>query len=200
MAEKLQSLLDKINEKGVKEAETAAAGIIAAAEKDAASIREKAEAEAAAIIEKARLEALSLEERSGEIIRQAARDVLLELRKELEVRISRAVAGVTVQAMTPEFMAGLIREFAMKLAADPSGQVTVLSAVKDVPALEKTLKSTLANSFRSNPKVLADKELRGGFEVSFKDGDVFFDFSGDAVAGLVGDYIGPRLAEILKGE
>ena len=39
MAEKLQSLLDKINEKGVKEAEATAAGIIAEAKKEAEAIR-----------------------------------------------------------------------------------------------------------------------------------------------------------------
>ena len=48
MAEKFQSLLDKIHEKGVKEAEATAAGIIADAEKEAKSIREKAKTEAEA--------------------------------------------------------------------------------------------------------------------------------------------------------
>ena len=43
MAEKFQSLLDKIQEKGVKEAEATAAGIIADAEKEAKAIRRKPE-------------------------------------------------------------------------------------------------------------------------------------------------------------
>ena len=49
MAEKLQSLLDKINEKGVKEAEATAAGIIAEAKKEAEAIRAKAKADAEGI-------------------------------------------------------------------------------------------------------------------------------------------------------
>ena len=53
MAEKLQSLLDKINEKGVKEAEATAAGIIAEAKKEAEAIRAKAKADAEAAVRQA---------------------------------------------------------------------------------------------------------------------------------------------------
>jgi len=200
MAEKLQSLLDKINEKGVKEAEAAAAGIIAAAEKDAASIRENAKAEAEAAGKEAAEKADALEKRAEAAVRQAARDIILELREELLRRMTRAVADAAGQAMTPEFMTSLIREFAAKFAADPNARVTVLAAVKDVSPLDRALKSALAASFKTSPQVFGDSEIRGGFEVGFKGGEVYFDFTEEAVTELVADYIGPRLAAILKGE
>ena len=34
-------------------------------------------------------------------------------------------------------------------------------------------------------------------EVSFKNGEVYFDFTSDAITELVAEYIGPRLAKLL---
>jgi hypothetical protein len=48
--------------------------------------------------------------------------------------------------------------------------------------------------------VFGESGIRSGFEVGFKGGEVYFDFTEDAVTELVADYIGPRLAAILKGE
>ena len=97
-------------------------------------------------------------------------------------------------------MASLIRELASKFAADPNASVSILTTVKDAPALEKALQGALLNSFRTAPKVLGDPEIKGGCEVSFKDGQVYFDFTGEAVTELVADFIGPRLAKLLEGD
>ena len=200
MAEKLQSLLDRINEKGVKEAESAAAEIIATAKKDAAAIKAKAQSDAESIVKEAKEQADSLEKRAEAAVRQASRDIILQLQEELQQRLTRSVADVSGQAMTPGFMASLVKEFAAKFASDPNEAVTVLAAVKDVAPLDQALKSALASSFKTAPQVFGDSEIRGGFEVGFKGGEVYFDFTEEAVTELVADYIGPRLAKVLKGE
>ena len=197
MAEKFQSLLDKIQEKGVKEAEATAARIIADAEKEAKAIREKARTEAEATRKEAAEQAESLEKRADAAVRQAARDIILELQQELERRMTRAVSAAAEQALTPAFMAALVKELAAKFAADPNSQLTILTAVKDVPALETALKGSLSASFRTEPKVFGDSGIKGGLEVNFKNGEVYFDFTSEAVTELVAAYIGPRLAGIL---
>ena len=73
----------------------------------------------------------------------------------------------------------------------------ILAAAKDVPALETALRSALAASFRTQPKLLASPEIKGGMEVSFKNGEVYFDFTVDAITELVAEFIGPRLAKLL---
>lgn len=200
MAEKLQSLLDKINEKGVKEAEAAAAEIIAKAKQEAEAIRTKAKADADAAVRRAGEEAEDLEKRAAAAIRQAARDILLELQQELETRMTRAVSSAAGQALTPEFMASLVKELAAKFADNPDGRITILAAGKDLPALEQALKASLVDGFRNAPQLFADSGIKSGFEVSFRDGDLYFDFTSEAVTELVAEYIGPRLAAILKGE
>ena len=86
MAEELQSLLDKINAEGVRKAEAEAARIIENAKKQAQDIRNEAEAEAAATMKNAADQAAALESRAEAAIKQAARDVLLQLQSELQNR------------------------------------------------------------------------------------------------------------------
>lgn len=199
MPEELQSLLDKINEEGVKKAEARAAEIIANARKEARAIQLKAEQDAAATAKAAQEQAEALQKRAESAVRQASRDIVLELQQELEKRMNRVVAGAADQALTPEFMAGLIRELAAKFAADPGAQLTVLTAVKDAAALDKALSGALVNSFHASPRVLGNPEISGGMEVSFRDGRVYFDFTAEAVTDLIAAYVGPRLAKLLAG-
>ena len=198
MAEELQSLLDKINAEGVQKAEAEAARIIETAKKQAQEIRSEAEAAAAATVKDAAEQAAALESRAEAAIKQAARDVLLQLQSELQNRIEKAVAGAAEQALTPQFMTELIRSMAAQFAADPAADVTVLTAAKDASALEGTLKAALANSFKQQPKVLASAGVKGGMEVSFQDGKLYFDFTSDAITELVAAYIGPRLGAMIK--
>ena len=200
MSEELQNLLDKFHEVGVKKTEAECAELVAAARKEAQAIRDQAKADAAAAVKAAEEQAAALEARAESAIRQAARDIILELQGELTRRITRAVSGAADQALSPEFMASLIRALAAKFAADPNASVSILTTVKDAPALEKALQGALLNSFRTAPKVLGDPEIKGGCEVSFKDGQVYFDFTGEAVTELVADFIGPRLAKLLEGD
>ena len=200
MPEELQSLLDKINEEGVKKAEARAAEIIANARKEARAIQLKAEQDAAATAKAAQEQAEALQKRAESAVRQASRDIVLELQQELEKRMNRVVAGAADQALTPEFMAGLIRELAAKFAAAPGSAISVLTAVKDVPALENALRGALASSLHTDPQVFGSTGIKGGLEVSFRDGEVYFDFTSGAVTELVGEYIGPRLAKLLAGD
>ena len=198
MAEELQSLLDKIYADGVQKAEAEAARIIENAKKQAQEIRSEAEAQAAAAVKDAADQAAALETRAEAAIKQAARDVLLQLQAELQNRIEKAVAGAAEEALTPQFMTELIRSMAAAFAADPAADVTVLTAAKDAAALEGTLKAALAASFKQQPKVLASAGVKGGMEVSFQDGKLYFDFTSDAITELVAAYIGPRLGAMLK--
>ena len=119
MAEELQSLLNRINEEGLKKAESERAEIIAAAEKKAKQIVSAANEEAAAIRANAQSDAEALRKRAEAAVKQASRDVLLELKNELERRLVAAVGGAAAAAFSPELMASIIKELATKFIADP---------------------------------------------------------------------------------
>ena len=196
MADDLQSLLDRINSEGVKKAEAERDAIIAAAKLEAEKIVSAAKDEAAAATTRAETEAGALRERAESAIRQAARDIVLKLQAELETRLRDAIGNAAAAALTPDFMASLISQMAEKFCTSPDAEITVRAAVKDADALDAALRAALADSFRKSPRVLGDDALRGGFEVGFGDGQLYFDFSGNALSEMIGAYAGEGIARI----
>jgi vacuolar-type H+-ATPase subunit E/Vma4 len=111
----------------------------------------------------------------------------------------RITANATAQAFSPEMMASLIKEIADKFTSDIDGNLSIITSVKDVAALEAALKNALAADLLNNTNVLGSTESAGGLEVSVKDGQLYFDFTVEAVTALVKEYVGPRLAQLLEG-
>ncbi len=195
MAEELQSLLARINEDGVRQAEAKRDEIIGAAQAEAEKMRAEAKAEAEKIVEKGKADSKRLHERAEHAIRQAARDVLLDLRGELERRLRNAIGEASSAALTPELMADIVGRLSKSL---PEGEISIRSAVKDTKKLDAALDGVLGESFRKNGRVLGDASLSGGMEVSFTDGKVYFDFTDAALTDLISTYAGARLTELLK--
>lgn len=200
MAEELQSLLEKINQDGVMKAEAKKAEIIADAEAQAARIVAEAEKNAANIVKAAEKDSEAITNRAASALEQAKRDIVLQLRDELAGRLHQAVADAGAKALSPEFMAGLVRELAMAFSAAPESVITVRSAIKDADALEKALQAALADSFVKAPQLFAGREITGGMEVSFDGGKCFYDFTLDAVTDLMDEYIGANLASAFKAQ
>ena len=200
MAEELQSLLQKINDEGVKKAEAERERILAEANTEATRVIESAKAEAEKRLAAAKSECEALQKRAESAVAQAARDILLKLKAELEARLNAAVADATAQALTPELMAGIVRELTAKFVADPDAELTLRCAVKDRDALDAALKSALAESLRKAPTVLADHSVAGGVEVGIDGGKLYFDFSLDAIREVVGTYTGQHIAELFSGK
>lgn len=200
MGEELQSLLDKINADGIQKAEAEAARIIESARKEAESLLNSAKAESSVIVSKAEAEAEAFKQRAAASARQAARDIVLQLRSELSGRLNAAVKGAVAGALTPEFMAQLIRELASSFASSPEAELNIRAAVKDVPALDAALKNALADSLKKSPVLFAAPELTGGVQLEFNDSDCYFDFTDAAVNELLANYAGEQLAAVFKAE
>lgn len=198
MAEELQSLLDKINEDGIKKANLERDRILQNANDEAKTIRDQAKADADKILADAAAGAETLQKRGESALKQAARDIVLALKVELENRLKKAVGTAAEQALTPQFMAGLIQELAVKFAAGNGSQITVLASVKDADALAKALNGALVNSLHISPKVFPNAEIKGGMEVSFNGDQIYFDFTSEAITQLVSAYIGPKLASLIQ--
>ena len=200
MADELQSLLQKINDEGVKKAEAERERILAEANAEAKRLVDGARAEAEKQLAAAKAEAEALRKRAESAVAQAARDILLKLKAELEARLNAAVAGATAQALTPELMAQIVRELTAKFVADPDAELTLRCAVKDRDAFDAALKGALAASLRKAPEVLADSTISGGVEVGVDGGKLYFDFSLDAIREVVAAYTGAHIAELFAAK
>ena len=200
MAEELQSLLEKIYTDGVEKARAGEKEILARAEAQAKEIVAAAKLQADKLRADAAAEAEKLQLRAESAISQAARDIIFKLKDELEGRLRAAISGASGEALTPQFMAEIVKTLAEKLAEDPEAEISVLCAVKDEAELAEKLTAALRDSFRTAPKVFADSGIDGGLEVSFRDGEYFFDFTIPALTELLGKYTNERVAKLLAGQ
>ena len=202
MAEELQSLLEKINEEGVKQADKAKDEIIAKAKKEAADIVAKAKSKSEDIIKKSEEDAKSNETRAANSIRQASRDILLSMKEELNNRLESVIKKCVGDAMTPEFMGKIILEMEksfLSKGVDTDNGMEILLSKKDLDSMQALFQGSLGKDFKETPDISLGHDFTAGVKVGFKGNDLFFDFSDDALSEMICAYVGPRLANIING-
>ncbi len=195
MAEDLQGLLDRIQNDGIKKAEMERDSILADAKAQAEKIVADAKAQAEKIVADAKTQAQDDEKRAAENIRQAARDTLNTFKADLLARLQRVTKDMAGRAMTPALMADIIRTMAAAYAQKSDAGLEVLLPEKDAAALEAGLKAALLN----NIKVEAASGFSAGLKIGFNGSDEYLDFSDEALTDVICEFVGPKLAAILKG-
>ncbi|MBR2425279.1 MAG: hypothetical protein IKB16_00920 [Lentisphaeria bacterium] len=199
MAEELQGLLNRIQEDGLRKSEEERNRIVSEAEAKAARIVAEAQAKADKMIKEAEESVKAMEAKSEAAIRQSARDIQIALRSEMQERLRNVVKHCAGQALTAEMMAGLILEMARSYAANPADKIEVLLPAATVKYLEDGILAGLGDDLRARTQILGETEMNSGLQLGFRDGDVFLDFTDEALADLLCAYVGPKLAAILKG-
>jgi len=201
MAEELQNLLEKIQEEGVKKADSEKSKILSEAKSEAEKIIADAEKRAEDLIEKSEEDAKRNEERAANTIKQASRDIVIALNSELQDRLKNVVKECVGESMTPEMMGKLIlamqKNYIEKTGISEPG-IEVLLNEKDREVMEKFIKSSLLSDLKSNPEISIGHDFTSGLKIGFKGNDLFFDFSDDALAEMICAYVGPRLAAIIS--
>ncbi len=202
MAEELQNLLEKIQEEGVKKADTAKDKILADAKTESEKIISEANAKAEEILKSSKEDAKRNEERAANTIRQASRDIIIALNVELQNRLKAVVKECIGEAMTPDMMEKLILEMQksyLSKSSDSEPGIDLILNKKDLEIMEKHIKSSLLNDLKSTPSISIGHDFTSGLKIGFKGDDLFFDFSDDALAEMICTYVGPRLAAIING-
>jgi V/A-type H+-transporting ATPase subunit E len=203
MPEELQSLLEKINEEGVKKAEETKNKIISDAGLEAEKIISDAKTKADEIVRKAQIDADTVKSRGEAAVRQAVRDIVITLQGEILNRFKSVVKEATADAMTPDLMGKIIIEMVKNYnLKNPSGEadIELILAQKDIDSMEKLFKTSLVNSLKKNPYISFGQNFAAGVKISFKGDDVFFDFSDEAISDMICAYVGPRLAAVINPE
>lgn len=198
MSVQLSELIERIKREGLEAAEQEAARIRAQAEEQAARIIEEAKAQAESLLSRARAEALRFEQTGREGVRQAGRDVVLNLRKQieqmfgsiLEARVTGALQGDAVK----EALTSLFRNWRMDSNAGPE----VLVPAKTWEAMRGELLSALAEQIRGGLTIKPSGSVRAGFRVAEKDGRAYFDFTDASLVEFLMEHLNPRLAECLR--
>jgi len=201
MAEDVQGLLDKIHNDGIAKAEKEKEAIIAAAKEEAAQIVAEAKAQAEILKKAAQTEARTDQDKANAAIRQAARDAVIALKADLLAKLNAVVHSCIGEAMTPEMMKQIILTMAQSYAKDANAgeSLEVLISKQQQEQAEAFLKEQLLKELKANPVIELTTDFNSGLQLSFRDSDVYFDFSDDALAEVLCRFVGPKLTAVIKG-
>ncbi|HKJ86431.1 MAG TPA: V-type ATP synthase subunit E, partial [Spirochaetia bacterium] len=99
MDTQLKELIEAIKAEGVQSAEKQAEQIIAAAEEKAQEITAQARRQAAEIVDEAKSDRARQENAGKEAVKQAARDLILNVQSQLTAIFKRVIEDTTAEAM-----------------------------------------------------------------------------------------------------
>lgn len=194
MAEELKALIEKLHKEGVEAAENDARQIRDRAQTEARQTLDKAQAQAQGLLDDARRRIEREKEAAEATLKQAGRNLILSLKKEINQLLEKIVSQDVRSALNGEALAHLIRT-AIEQYGQNAASVTVSLSPVDAEHLEKSFLAKLKDELRKNIVLKMSDELSAGFTISFDQGKSHFDFSDKALAGYLLETLRTRLAK-----
>ena len=197
MTEQLQALIERIHQEGVGKAEADGEQILAKARAKAATLVREAEEQAAELRRQAEAEATAAEARGHVALEQAARDLLIRVKQSLEELLSRVVGRSVDEALSPKVVSQMLVKLAERYTGD-GRTIEALVSPDDQEEIIEYFKSRYQDHLGSGVEIKVDEELQKGFRVSFHQQHVYHDFSSEAIAEALTDFLQPPLAEAVR--
>jgi len=199
MAEELQHLIERIRKEGVESGEKAADSLVAEAKKKAAAITADAEKQAKDMVAKAEKDAEAFAARGKQTLQQAARDLLISIGGSVGDVVGGIVDEKLDAALTPDTMAKMLVKLAEAYGKDGgTGGIVAMLGEEDAKALKALFANEYKDHLAAGIQIESAKGIFKGFRVGVKDGQVFHDFTKEAIAESLGSFLRPELAEIVK--
>ncbi len=197
MAEEIKDLIEKIQQEGFLAAENKAKDIEEKAIRKAEEILEEAKRKAEEIIAQTKDTVGQLEESSKASLKQACRDLLISLRKEINAMLDHLVVLRVRESLTPEETGKIILSLIKDYATQEKGGITVSLKKEDLEKIEKIFLYELNEMTKKGITLKASEEIHGGFIISYDAGKSYYDFTDAAIATYIGFYLKPKLRELL---
>ncbi len=194
---RVQELLEKIKRDGVEDAKSQAAKIIADAEAKRIETLAAAEKEAKAIIEKAKTDALRAEESGKAALLQSSRDLIRAFKGEIEKLLAAIVKGQTESAFSADTLKKAVPAVLEAWAKSGSDDVSLMLPEADLKGLDAYFREALAEKLKKGLEIKPLKDAKAGFRITEKNGSAYYDFSAEAVAGMLSAYLNTKLAAIM---
>lgn len=193
MEQQIKDLVDSIRKEGIDAAKAESAKIIQEAEKKAKDIVAQAEAEKARLLKEAEKEIQLSRASSEDSIKQAARNVSLQLRKSIEDEYTAILRKAVKAGLKGQPLMDMVK---LVLEGDVSGKAVELPK-QDLEALSVDLSKIFANEIKQGLEFRPSPVLQSGFRVAEKDGSGYIEVSDDKCAELLLPYLSDTLKAIL---
>ncbi|MQY76799.1 MAG: V-type ATP synthase subunit E [Spirochaeta sp.] len=194
MEVQLKELIERIKSEGIESAEEQAKQIIGAAEKKASEIILKAKEDAKEIAAKAENAAANSERAGIEALKQAGRDLILNVQARIIDLFKAIVIRETGSALSEKVMVEIILTVVKKWTDKGIDELQVLISSQQGKKLEDHLMSKLAADFKKGVEILPLPGSAAGFRISEKNGSAYYDFTDRGIAELLIEYLNPRIA------
>ena len=199
MAEELQHLIERIRKEGVESGEKAAESLVAEAKQKAAKIVADAQKQAKDLVAKAETDSAAFAERGQATLRQEARDLLISVGGAIGKVVGGIVEAKVGAALTPDLMAQMLLKLAEAYAKDGgAGGMVAMLGEADAAAVKAAFAKEYQNKLAAGIQIESDREIFQGFRAGAKDGQVFHDFTKEAIAESLANFLRPELAQIVK--
>jgi len=194
----VQELIDKIKKDGIKTASEEGNRIKAEADIDARNMLSAAKKEADEIIKKAKQEAQNTERAGVAALEQASRNLILAFRDEIQGLLNKVVLNNVSNNYNDDVLRSVLPQLISSWAQKGSDNLSVLLSENDLSRLQGFFNEKLANELSKGVELKSNRKLSSGFHISNKEGSVYYDFSAEAVTGLLSSFLNPKLADLLK--
>lgn len=199
MADELQALLERIKSEGLEKANAEAKSIIESAQKDAANIRKAAEEEAEKLRAEAKRDAAAFSSRAEATVKQAVRDVKLQLAQDLQkIVISFLADGVKAEFNNTETLKAWITKAIDTYLAKGEKAIEVELGNSAADLAAKLLDELKAKSAADGIKVVNSPAFSNGFVIRTDGGRIEQCFTADAVTDALARLLRPELAALTK--
>ena len=200
--EKLQKLLEKIYNDGIKKYKHDGDYLIKNAQEKADLIVSNAKKKAELILNESILQAKQNELKSNLVIKQVARDIVILLEKNIMNRlkscINKNVCDVFSSYNFMERILERIIDIYSKEKNNDKIDFNVIFTSKDINKMTSYFTNKIGDSFKMNPKILEDEEMSAGLKINFKDNNFYLDYSNNSLTNIICKFVEPKLAEIIK--
>jgi V/A-type H+/Na+-transporting ATPase subunit E len=193
----LKELIDTINRDGVDKVRQESESLLRQAGAKADEIVAAARVQAAALLANARQEQERLEHSGRESLKQASRDLLLGVRKQLENLFSTLLKEKTLAALKEEEITAAIAAMISKWTPERQDKLELLLPQKQFDSMAKALRKAIADKIASGIEIKAAAEVTSGFRIAEKDGQSYFDFSAESIAANLALSLNPIMAKIM---
>lgn len=196
----LDDLIGKIHKEGVLEANKQAEAIITKAKEQAEKILEEAYQRSHRMRQESEKEWKRTEEAGRSTLRQAARDILIAVERELKSLMSKVIENKASQVMTPERIAEFIKLVLPSFLKENKKGVLLISEDK-ISEYEESLRNALSEYITSEKITIKPfASSQKGFKLQEERGVVSYDFTLSSISDVLSGYINPRFAFMLHDE
>ena len=193
MEQQIQDLIASIKKDGIESATNESKKILEEARKEAERIVNEAKKERDKIIADGKKTIEIERESSISSVKQAARDVSLTLRKNLEDKFKKILGNKVSSSLDEK----VIAEAIVAVVKGECNGCDVEVSKEMVDKVNAVLTSQFAKELEKGVTLRASSSVSDGFKVYSKDGSAYIDLSDEEITKLLYPYLSSSLKEII---